>query len=63
LSGQKGFLSALIPAGFSFGTLGLGNWFGNDTETVNVPPNTPTAEAAASPKIDVNRSGATHEIT
>jgi hypothetical protein len=23
-----------------FGTLGLGNWFGNDTETVNVPPTT-----------------------
>lgn len=78
LSDQKGSLSSLLPAGFSFAALGLGNWFGSaDAEPVNVIPNpsqtpladvnpvTPVTERTVvtdAPKVDVNRSGATHEI-
>ncbi len=74
LGDQKGLLSSLLPAGFSFASLGLGNWFGSaDAESVNVVPEplqtpiadinpvTPVTETDA-PKIDVTRSGTTHEI-
>ena len=72
LSGQKGFLSALLPAGFSFASLGLGNWFGShEPEIPNVVPEahqTPLADinpkvpVTETPKVDVTRSGTTHEI-
>ncbi len=78
LNEQKKHLSTLLPAGFSFASLGLGNWFGNiDAEPVNVipepnqnpipeiNPTTPITEKAPvadSPAIDVTRSGTTHEI-
>jgi len=78
LSEQKNNLSALLPAGFSFATLGLGNWFGSvDAEPVNVVPEplqTPIADVnpvipvtekpvvTETPQIEVNRSGTTHEI-
>lgn len=78
LSGQKGILSSLLPAGFSFAALGLGNWFGSaDAEPLNVVPEplqtpivdvnpvTPVTErprVKETPKVDVNRSGSTHEI-
>lgn len=67
LNDQKGFLYSLLPAGFSLGALGLGNWFGTDEEKVNIPPNTPANEVqdvpvVETPKIDVTRSGTTHEI-
>ncbi|WP_374439965.1 DUF937 domain-containing protein [Epilithonimonas sp.] len=78
LNEQKNNLSNLLPAGFSFAALGLGNWFGNvDAEPVNVipePAQKPVAEinptipvteenaTADTPKIDVTRSGQTHEI-
>jgi len=76
LGEQKGVLSSLLPAGFSLAALGLGNWFGSvDAEPLKV--NTPTMPAAdinpvtpvtekvftsTTPKVDVNRSGSTHEI-
>ncbi|PZU90494.1 MAG: flagellar motor protein MotB [Chryseobacterium sp.] len=67
LNDQKGFLYSLLPAGFSLGSLGLGNWFGTDEEKINIPPNTPANEVQdipvpETPKIDVTRSGTTHEI-
>jgi len=78
LGDQKGLLSSLLPAGFSFASLGLGNWFGSsDAESVNVVPEplqTPIADVnpvipvtersvvADAPKVDVTRSGTTHEI-
>jgi len=86
LSDQKGSLSSLLPAGFSFAALGLGNWFGSsDAEVVNVVPEplqtpiadinptTPVTErpivtepkrpiVTETPKVDVSRSGSTHEI-
>lgn len=50
LSDQKGILSSLLPAGFSFAALGLGNWFGAvDAEPVNVVP-----EPLQTPIADVN---------
>lgn len=50
LSDQKGILSTLLPAGFSFAALGLGNWFGSvDAEPVNVVP-----EPLQTPIADVN---------
>lgn len=67
LNDQKGFLYSLLPAGFSLGALGLGNWFGTDEGKINIPPNTPANEVqdvpvVETPKIDVTRSGTTHEI-
>ncbi|SDG42924.1 OmpA family protein [Epilithonimonas hungarica] len=78
LGEQKGFLSSILPAGFSFASLGLGNWFGTmDAEAINVVPEplqTPIADVnpvtpiteepvvTETPKIDVTRSGTTHEI-
>ena len=78
LSDQKGLLSSLLPAGFSFASLGLGNWFGSvDAEPINVVPEplqTPIADVnpvipvterpviPEVPKVDVTRSGSTHEI-
>ena len=94
LNDQKGSLSSLLPAGFSFAALGLGNWFGSsDAETLNVVPEplqtpigdvnpvTPVTEnpivtetpkpvvtetarpiVTDTPKVDVTRSGTTHEI-
>ena len=72
LSSQKSSLTALLPAGFSLASLGLGDWFGNAGSVVsNVVPEVnqvPLAETAAkiptveTPKVDVNRSGTTHEI-
>lgn len=78
LSDQKGILSSLLPAGFSFAALGLGNWFGSlDAEPINVVPEplqTPIADVnpvtpvterpvvTSAPKVDVTRSGSTHEI-
>jgi outer membrane protein OmpA-like peptidoglycan-associated protein len=50
LSDQKGLLTSLLPAGFSFASLGLGNWFGSvDAEPVNVVP-----EPLQTPIADVN---------
>lgn len=50
LSDQKGILSSLLPAGFSFASLGLGNWFGSvDAEPINVVP-----EPLQTPLADVN---------
>ena len=50
LSDQKGLLSSVLPAGFSFASLGLGNWFGSvDAEPVNVVP-----EPLQTPIADVN---------
>ncbi len=78
LGEQKGILSSILPAGFSFASLGLGNWFGTaDAEAINVVPEplqtpivdvnpvTPITEepvVTETPKIDVTRSGTTHEI-
>ncbi len=78
LGEQKGFLSSILPAGFSFASLGLGNWFGStDAETLNIVPEplqtpivdvnpvTPVTEKPIIkdiPKVDVTRSGTTHEI-
>ena len=78
LGDQKGLLSSLLPAGFSFASLGLGNWFGSvDAEPINVVPEplqapiadvnpvTPVTErpiVTDAPKVDVSRSGTTHEI-
>lgn len=78
LNEQKNHLATLLPAGFSFASLGLGNWFGSvDAEPVNVipeanqrpivdvNPTVPLTEkplVTETPKIDVNRSGTTHEI-
>ncbi|MCD9855316.1 DUF937 domain-containing protein [Epilithonimonas sp. JDS] len=94
LSDQKGLLSGLLPAGFSFASLGLGSWFGpSEAETLNVVPEplqtpigdvnpvTPVTEnpivtetprstvtettrpiVTDAPKVDVTRSGSTHEI-
>jgi len=78
LNDQKNNLSNVLPAGVSFAALGLGNWFGNvDAEPVNVipepaqksiaeiNPTIPLTEGNATadtPKIDVTRSGQTHEI-
>lgn len=72
LSSQKKHLSALLPAGFSFASLGLGNWFGSsEPEIANVIPEahqTPLADinpkvpVTETPKVDVTRSGTTHEI-
>jgi len=78
LNEQKNNLSSLLPSGFSFASLGLGNWFGNvDAEPVNVVPEplqTPIADVnpvtpvtenpvvTETPKVEVNRSGTTHEI-
>ena len=78
LSDQKGHLVSLLPAGFSFASLGLGSWFGlSDAEPVNVVPEprqTPIADvnpvtpitekpqSTTTPKVDVTRSGSTHEI-
>ena len=86
LDEQKGLLTSLLPAGFSFASLGLGNWFGTvDAEPVNVNvipeanqtpladinPVTPVTEEPIvtdnpiitdAPKVEVNRSGSTHEI-
>lgn len=50
LSDQKGLLSSILPAGFSFASLGLGNWFGSvDAEPINVVP-----EPLQTPISDVN---------
>ena len=50
LSDQKGLLSSILPAGFSFASLGLGNWFGSvDAEPINVVP-----EPLQTPIADVN---------
>lgn len=43
LSDQKGIVSSLLPAGLSVASLGLGNWFGDDSvepisETIVTPP-------------------------
>lgn len=85
LEEQKSLLTTLLPAGFSFASLGLGNWFGTvDAEPVNVIPEahqkpladvnpvTPVTEerpivtenpiVTDAPKVEVNRSGTTHEI-
>ena len=79
LNDQKNNLSHLLPAGFSFASLGLGNWFGNvdaqplnvipepaQTPVNNINPSTPVIEkdvtASGPAKIDVTRSGQTHEI-
>ncbi|WP_333852052.1 OmpA family protein [Epilithonimonas sp.] len=78
LSEQKSKLSALLPAGFSFASLGLGNWFGSvDAEPVNVvpePKQTPIADVnpvtpvtekpivTETPQVEVTRSGTTHDI-
>ncbi|GGG60446.1 OmpA family protein [Epilithonimonas arachidiradicis] len=78
LNDQKANLTSLLPAGFSFASLGLGNWFGsvdaeplnvipeaNQTPIVDVNPTTPVTEnpvVTETPKIDVTRSGTTHEI-
>lgn len=78
LTEQKNNLSAILPAGFSFASLGLGNWFGSaEPEIVNVVPEpmqtpladvnpvTPVTEKTVTteaPKIEVNRSATTHEI-
>ena len=78
LSEQKNNLSALLPAGFSFASLGLGNWFGSvDAEPVNVVPEpmqTPIADVnpvtpatekpvvTETPQVEVTRSGTTHDI-
>ncbi len=78
LTEQKNNLSAILPAGFSFASLGLGNWFGSsEPEIVNVVPEpmqtpvadvnpvTPVTEKALTTeasKIEVSRSGTTHEI-
>lgn len=92
LTEQKSLLTTLLPAGFSFASLGLGSWFGTvDAEPVNVIPEahqkpladvnpvTPVTEQRPvvtenpivsetpksitdTPKIEVNRSGTTHEI-
>lgn len=85
LEEQKGLLTTILPAGFSFASLGLGNWFGTvDAEPLNVIPEahqkpladvnpvTPVTEerpivtetpiVTDAPKLEVNRSGTTHEI-
>lgn len=50
LSDQKGLLSSILPVGFSFASLGLGNWFGSvDAEPINVVP-----EPLQTPIADVN---------
>ncbi|WP_379964205.1 DUF937 domain-containing protein [Epilithonimonas sp. UC225_85] len=50
LSDQKGLLTSLLPAGFSFASLGLGNWFGSvDAEPINVVP-----EPLQTPIADLN---------
>lgn len=50
LSDQKGLLTSLLPAGFSFASLGLGNWFGSvDAEPINVIP-----EPLQTPLADIN---------
>ncbi len=50
LSDQKGLLTSLLPAGFSFASLGLGNWFGAvDAEPINVIP-----EPLQTPLADIN---------
>lgn len=39
LNDQKGFLASSLPPGFSFASLGLGNWLGSsEVETANVVP-------------------------
>ena len=78
MNDQKSNLASLLPAGFSFASLGLGNWFGsmdaapvnvipevNQTPIVDVNPTTPVTErpiVTETPKVDVTRSGTTHEI-
>lgn len=77
LQEQKTNLSSILPAGFSFASLGLGNWFGNvdatptelvsdvNPKVVDVNPATPLTESFTkedTPQIDVTRSGTTHEI-
>lgn len=50
LSDQKSLLSSVLPVGFSFASLGLGNWFGSvDAEPINVVP-----EPLQTPISDVN---------
>ena len=50
LSDQKGLLSSVLPVGFSFASLGLGNWFGSvDAEPINVVP-----EPLQTPIADIN---------
>lgn len=57
LSGQKGMLSSLLPAGLSLASLGFGNLFGGgDAPKVENVKVTSFDE----PKADVTRSGSTH---
>lgn len=67
MNGQKSNLSSLLPAGFSLASLGLGNLFGGDNEeaanlTSEAPKYEETIATASAPKVEVNRSGTTHEI-
>ncbi len=59
LNDQKSSLASLLPAGFSFASLGLGNWFGAvDATPVNVVP-----EVTDVPLSDVNPTIPTTEQT
>lgn len=52
LNDQKSSLASLLPAGFSFASLGLGNWFG----TVDATPGNVVPEVNQVPLSDVNPS-------
>lgn len=67
LKDQKGHLYSILPVGFNMATLGFGNWFGQENDRINIPANTPvneipTVPVSDAPKIEVSRSGTTHEI-
>ena len=59
LADQKSVASALLPAGISLATLGLGDW--GHTETIVPPtPENVTVTSYDDPKVDVTRGGETH---
>lgn len=60
LNDQKGVVSTLLPAGLTLGTLGLGNWFGGDDKVRVTETTAQTHTVRDEPKVDVNRTGATH---
>lgn len=57
LNDQKGFISTLLPAGLSLGSLGLGDWFGGKTETSRVTETSSTQRPYSSPKNNNNSNG------